>query len=128
MSATQLHQLSGRAVARSWLAKGLVLLVVTLLLGWFYAWASPWAYPRERRAGFAHGLLHGALMPMALPSLVLGKDVEIFAAENSGRFYKLGYIVGINACGLVFFGSAFWRPGRKAAAPSPQPRTVAGGE
>jgi hypothetical protein len=52
-------------------------------------------------------------MPIALPSLVLGKDVPIYATVNSGRFYKIGYIVGINVCGLAFFGPLFWRPARR---------------
>jgi hypothetical protein len=63
------------------------------------------------------------LMPVALPSLLLGKDVPIYAERNQGRIYKLGYIAGINACGFVFFGLAFWRPSRPSAraAGSPQP-------
>lgn len=72
------------------------------------------AYPKERPLGFSHGILHGALMPMALPSLILGKDVDIFAANQSGRPYKIGYICGINLCGLVFFGTAFAKPGAKS--------------
>ncbi len=99
------------------LRKAVTLVVVGVIFGWIYAWASPWAFPRETRAGFGYGMMHGALMPMALPSLVIGKDVDIYAASNSGRLYKIGYIVGINVCGLVFFGSAFWRPtGKKPAA------------
>ena len=43
----------------------------------------------------------------------MGKDVDIFDANNSGRGYKLGYIVGINVCGLLFFGSVFWRRPKK---------------
>ena len=58
-------------------------------------------------------MLHGALMPLALPSLVIGQDVEIYAMDNSGRFYKIGYICGINLCGLAFFGPLFWRPNKK---------------
>ena len=91
------------------------LVLVGLVLGWLYAWASPRAYPTDGKLGFGYGCVHGALMPMALPSLVLGNDVEIFAANNTGRGYKLGYIVGINVCGLVFFGSAFWTPKKKTA-------------
>lgn len=91
------------------------LVVMGLVLGWLYAWASPRAYPSAGKLGFGHGCLHGALMPMALPSLVMGNDVEIFAANNSGRGYKLGYIIGINVCGLVFFGSAFWSPKKNTA-------------
>jgi hypothetical protein len=56
------------------------------------------------------GILHGALMPVALPSLLLGKDVPIYASASTGRIYKLGYIAGINLCGLIFFGFAFHRP------------------
>ncbi len=95
---------------RDWIKKIVVFLAVAFLLGWFYGWASPRVYPRDERLGFGYGMLHGGLMPMALPSLVMGQDVEIFAANNTGRPYKLGYIVGINVCGLIFFGSAFWRP------------------
>ena len=89
------------------------LAIITVLLGWLYAWASPWAYPREGKLGFGYGCVHGALMPMALPSLMMGHDVDIFAANHSGRGYKIGYIIGINVCGLIFFGSAFWSPRRK---------------
>ncbi len=94
------------------------LLLIGLLLGWFYAWAAPFAYPRDRALGFPHGALHGALMPMALPSLLLGHDVDIFAPHHNGRAYKLGYICGINVCGLVFFGAAFARPRRRPPADS----------
>lgn len=95
---------------RQWIKKGVGFALTILILSWFYAWASPSAYPKDRPLGFGHGALHGALMPMALPSLVMGNDVEIFAANNSGRPYKIGYIVGINVCGLLVFGSLFWKP------------------
>jgi hypothetical protein len=96
--------------ALEWIKKIVVFAATILFLGWFYGWASPRAYPKDRSPGFVYGALHGALMPMALPSLVLGQDVEIFAANNSGRPYKIGYIVGINVCGLLVFGSALWKP------------------
>lgn len=99
-----------RELFRRLLRKALTLAVLTLLVGYFYGWASPWAFPKNRPVGFGWGILHGALMPLSLPSLVIGKDVEIFAAANSGRPYKIGYICGVNVCGLIFFGSAFWRP------------------
>jgi hypothetical protein len=95
---------------RDWIKKIVVFLTVAFLLGWFYGWASPRVYPHDEPLSFGYGMLHGGLMPMALPSLLMGQDVEIFAVNNTGRPYKLGYIVGINLCGLIFFGSAFWRP------------------
>ncbi len=99
-----------------------MLAVVTVLFGWFYAWASPWAFPQNRPSGFGHGVLHGALMPIALPSLVICKDVPIYATDNSGRTYKIGYICGINLCGLAFFGSLFWRPKHRLGDHKSQPR------
>jgi hypothetical protein len=95
---------------RRWLRKALALAIVTVLFGWFYGWASPWAFPKNHTADFKYGVLHGALMPLSLPTLVMGRDVPIYANENSGRGYKIGYICGINACGLLFFGAAFRRP------------------
>ena len=100
------------------LVKKIVILVVLgVLFGFGYDWAAPRFYGRDRLAGFRLGMLHGALMPVALPSLLLGRDVPIYAEHNTGRTYKLGYIAGINLCGLVFFGSAFLQP-RKAAEPA----------
>ena len=36
--------------------------------------------------------------------------IRPIAPNNTGRFYKMGYICGINFCGLIFFGLAFARP------------------
>ena len=63
-------------------------------------------------ADFTRGVLHGALMPLALPNLAIGQDVTIYAPSNTGRLYKLGYTVGVNGCGLIFFGFFFWRLNR----------------
>lgn len=63
-------------------------------------------------AGFVRGMLQGALMPGALPNLLLGNDVIIYAPNNTGRTYKLGYTFGVNACGAIFFGWFFWRVSR----------------
>jgi hypothetical protein len=106
-----------------WLAGPLRLAVIGLLLGWVYGWAGPRLYPEATRFGFFWGLAQGACMPMALPALVMGQDVSIYSDRNTGRGYKLGYIAGINLCGLVFFGGAFWKPGR----PAMPPPTAGGG-
>ena len=106
------------AVRRKWWLKKIsTFLIASLLLGWFYGWSSPRAFPKNKTFGFGYGMLHGALMPLALPSLVMGMDVDIFGTDNSGRPYKIGYICGINLCGLTFFGPLFWRPKKKLAVP-----------
>jgi hypothetical protein len=60
-------------------------------------------------AGFGRGMLQGALMPMALPNLLVGRDVPIYAENNAGLRYKLGYTAGVNLCGALFFGFLFFR-------------------
>lgn len=73
------------------------------------------AYALERNAapaGFYRGVLQGALMPCALPNLLVGKDVSIYNENNTGVKYKLGYTCGVNACGAVFFGFFFFRVNR----------------
>ena len=88
------------------------LVVMGVGLTLFYTWAVPRFHPREGLPGFGYGVLHGAIMPMALPALAAGQDVTIYAEPNGGRVYKLGYTIGINLCGVVVFGTAFWTPQR----------------
>jgi len=63
----------------------------------------------SRPAGFARGIVQGALMPMSLPNLLAGRDITIYSQNNTGVTYKIGYTTGVNACGAVFFGLVFWR-------------------
>ena len=93
--------------------KVVVLVVLGLLLGAAYDWAAPRMYGPERIPGFRLGVVHGALMPVALPALLLGRDVPIYASTNTGRIYKIGYIAGINLCGMAFFGAAFRQPRKR---------------
>jgi hypothetical protein len=98
--------------------KAAALVIVTFAFGWLYSWASPWAFPREQTAGFGYGMLHGALMPLSLPSLVIGRDVQIYDDNNTGRVYKIGYICGVDLCGIAFIGPLFWRPRKPTSANS----------
>lgn len=90
--------------------KFVAMTVLTIVLAVLQGWAAPRFYKPESTAGFNMGLLEGALMPAALPGLLTGHDLPIYAPSNSGRGYNIGYILGINTCGTLFFGIAFWRP------------------
>ena len=111
----------GRRWLPPWLAKASGLIVASVVLGWAFAWAQSGSYGADRKAGFWVGLVHGAVMPAALPCLLAGKDVPIFNPTNTGRTYKIGFLFGINACGVVFFGLGF-RPA------SPKARGAGAGE
>ena len=94
---------------RHWLRAVAVAVAVALFVGWFSG-AAMWLDARiSTPPGFARGLLHGALMPLAWPGLLTGRDQEIYAQANSGRTYKLGYSLGVNVCGALFFGWFFGR-------------------
>lgn len=77
-----------------------------------------------RPAGFTRGVVQGALMPMSMPNLLVGRDITIYSANNTGVSYKLGYTTGVNGCGAFFFGFLFWRLNRlrkwAVAKPSPE--------
>lgn len=93
--------------------KIIALTALSLALGFTQDWASSRCYQPDHVAGFPMGLLEGAIMPAALPGLVMGRDLPIYAPNNLGRPYKIGYILGLNTCGTLFFGIAFFQPRRR---------------
>ena len=86
-----------------------MIVVITWGWGWVLNKSATTTNARPTPAGFGRGMLHGALMPGAMPSLLFGKDVAIYSTNNNGRLYKLGYTFGVNACGALFFGTSFYR-------------------
>ncbi|HTV39466.1 MAG TPA: hypothetical protein VMF08_02740 [Candidatus Sulfotelmatobacter sp.] len=98
------------SLTRFLVIKCVAMTAITLALALLQGWAAPRFYKPDRMAGFNMGLLQGALMPAALPGLLMGHDLPIYAPNNSGRGYNIGYILGINTCGSLFFGVAFWHP------------------
>ena len=104
---------AGLSPANVIIIKIIALTAISLALIFAQGWAAPRYYQPNYVAGFYTGLLEGALMPAALPDLLGGKDVPIYAPNNEGRAYKIGYILGLNGCGTFFFGVAFWQPRRR---------------
>ncbi|EEF61259.1 hypothetical protein [Pedosphaera parvula] len=112
MTDTQAKVAPQHTLLRRVLTRILSFLIFAAIVGWIINFAIHFANKPAGPAGFARGIVHGALMPAALPNLVIGNDVPIYAANNTGRTYKLGYTVGVNGCGLIFFGVFFWRVNR----------------
>lgn len=90
----------------------LTILLAAAAIGWVLSRVSASLEHSAKPAGFSRGLLQGALMPMAMPNLLVGKDITIYAQNNTGLTYKLGYTTGVNGCGALFFGLFFWRVSR----------------
>jgi hypothetical protein len=95
------------------IARIIILTILGVALGMTHAWAAPRYYKPDHTAGFHLGLLEGMLMPAALPGLLTGHDLPIYAPNNAGRPYNIGYILGINTCGTIFFGIGLWQPRRR---------------
>jgi hypothetical protein len=89
-----------------------LIIIITYGFGWVLNKSATSADARPRAAGFGKGMLHGALMPGAMPTLLLGKNVVIYSENNNGRLYHLGYTCGVNAMGAFFFGSFYFRLSR----------------
>ena len=87
-------------------------LVAATLVGFTIRHISAALDRSNQPAGFPRGMLQGALMPCALPNLIVGNDVTIYAKQNTGVPYKLGYTLGVNVCGAVVFGVFFLRVSR----------------
>ena len=86
------------------------ILLFAFLIGWILNRVAHHLERSNRPAGFVRGLVQGALMPASMPNLLIGHDVAIYAEKNNnGVFYKLGYTMGVNACGAIFFGMFYWR-------------------
>ena len=90
----------------------LLFVMLATAVGWTLNRLAASMERSPRPAGFSRGMMQGALMPMAFPNLLVGNDVTIYAPNNTGLTYKLGYTVGVNGAGLCFFGLFFRRLSR----------------
>jgi hypothetical protein len=91
------------------LSRMIGVVLIAFLIGSFLTRVAAQSQADATPAGFGRGMLQGALMPMAFPNLLLGRDIPIYAENNQGVRYKLGYTAGVNLCGAVFFGFLFAR-------------------
>jgi hypothetical protein len=92
-------------------------LLLAALIGTTLNYVSASLERNANPAGFVRGIIQGALMPMSLPNLLVGRDVTIYSQNNTGVTYKIGYTTGVNGCGALFFGLVFWRFGRLRRSP-----------
>jgi hypothetical protein len=111
MSDTQV-KVAPPSFGRQILTRVFMILVVATIFSYATTFVTAESEKCSGPAGFSRGLLHGAMMPGAMMNLLIGRDVSIYAQENTGRTYKLGYTAGVNGCGALFFGFFFWRINR----------------
>ena len=98
------QQAPARPAKRHWLIRVPLTIALALTLGWLCGVAMRADAKLSTPPGLFRGMLHGAMMPIAWPTLLAGQDQVIYAERNEGRVYKLGYSLGVNLSGLVFIG------------------------
>ena len=53
--------------------------------------------------GFFSGIVHGLVFPIALVGKLFGVDTGLYALNNSGFFYWLGFLIGFGPLGIGVF-------------------------
>lgn len=51
--------------------------------------------------GFFSGLLHGFITPVSFVTSLFNDDVVIYAVNNTGGFYDLGFLLGSSGWGFM---------------------------
>jgi hypothetical protein len=59
----------------------------------------------EKQYGFFYGIIHGLLLYPAIISKVLGMDFDLYAQNNTGFWYWLGFAIGVFGFGGGIFSS-----------------------
>jgi len=58
---------------------------------------SRYGLPGAIPAGFWAGLWHGVISPITLLVSLFDSDVRIYERNNNGRFYEIGFLLGVSA-------------------------------
>jgi hypothetical protein len=76
---------------------GLFLLVILVLLFSGCAEAIEIQYDNSiEQVGFWSGLLHGLIAPISFVISLFNDSVAIYAVNNNGGWYNLGYLLGLS--------------------------------
>lgn len=54
-----------------------------------------------KQYGFFYGLLHGFITPISFIASLFNDDIAIYAVNNSGGLYDLGFLLGSGGWGFL---------------------------
>ncbi len=52
-------------------------------------------------SGFISGIWHGFIAPFSLIGMLFDSEIAVFATNNSGFFYALGFLIGSGGWGIL---------------------------
>ncbi len=76
----------------------LVLPLVVILVIILFSSCASHGYTVHKH-GFFYGIIHGLVFPFALISKLFTNEYGLYAVNNTGFFYWLGFIIGIFGLG-----------------------------
>jgi hypothetical protein len=83
--------------------KNIILFGLSVILLFTLAGCAPEptceAVSGQARYGFLWGFAHGIVFPLAVLAKLFGMDYGLYAVENTGFWYWLGYFIGIGGLG-----------------------------
>jgi hypothetical protein len=78
--------------------KNILLISLAAIFLFSFSSCAP-AGDTDKEYGFFSGILHGIVFFFALIGKLFGADVGLYAENNTGFFYWLGFIIGIGVLG-----------------------------
>jgi len=87
------------------------LVVISLALASAMTGPRPGLMRPSGCVAFFTGMMHGALMPPPCRPWYSGKDLPILPRTMLDEATKIGFILGLNTCGTLFFGVGFYKRG-----------------
>ena len=66
-----------------------------LLLAIFFVTSCAPVGMTQEEYGFIYGIVHGFISPFVLIAKLLGVQIGLYAENNTGSLYWLGYILGV---------------------------------
>jgi hypothetical protein len=83
-----------------------VVLLVALASSCFAEQSRLAAFGTGRQPGFLYGLWHGFIAPVSFIVSLFSEKVRIYAVPNAGRWYDLGFMIGISGFSGGIFASS----------------------
>ncbi|RYU97397.1 hypothetical protein [Emticicia agri] len=76
----------------------IILPLVVILVVTIFSSCAPTGFTAHQH-GFFYGVIHGLVFPFALISKLFTSEYGLYAENNTGFFYWLGFIIGIFGLG-----------------------------
>ena len=78
-----------------------ILIGLLLLLVLFFVTSCAPVGVTQQEYGFLYGIVHGFISPFVLIAKLLGAHIGLYAQNNTGTLYWVGFVLGL----VLLFGS-----------------------